>query len=223
MNVGERRITDRKVTHEYSMMVGDLAKKGSDIYAMLTGNDCHIIHMAFGISTEAQEIIELIEADEMGVQIGPEVLSKHLIEELGDVEFYIEGLCQAVGIPNSPDALLKDYISEEVLDTPEVRKYFTPIPHCLHDYHTMMLGLAVGGIHDYIKRTAIHRKIVPVDYLCYYLRTLMISMACIRNDYAIPARVVFEANMNKLVKGDNARYKTGVYSDEQAHARADKT
>ena len=31
-----------------------------------------------------------------------------------------------------------------------------------------------------------------------------------------------EHNMNKLLKGDNARYKDGGYSDEAAQARRDK-
>jgi hypothetical protein len=49
----------------------------------------------------------------------------------------------------------------------------------------------------------------------FYLEGLMQSLN-------ISGQECIEANMNKLLTGEKARYKLGVYSDKQAQDRADK-
>ena len=47
-------------------------------------------------------------------------------------------------------------------------------------------------------------------------------MLVMGNLMAISREVWLNHNLNKLLKGDRARYTKGEYSDEQANARADK-
>lgn len=80
---------------EFAAMVAALAKPGEDIQRELTPMDCHLIHMAVGIAGEAGEIIDAVKK--------PAIYRKpydreHIIEELGDLEFYMEGLRQGLGI-----------------------------------------------------------------------------------------------------------------------------
>ena len=80
---------------QHQEMVRALCKPGADIKSELTPTDCHLIHMAIGLSGEAGELLDAIKK--------PTIYRKPLdpdnvIEELGDLEFYMEGLRQALGI-----------------------------------------------------------------------------------------------------------------------------
>lgn len=76
-------------------LVRDLVKSGIDIKAQLTAHDCHVIHMAMGIAGEAGEILDYIKKV---VMYRKELDYDHLVEELGDLEFYLEGLRQSCGM-----------------------------------------------------------------------------------------------------------------------------
>lgn len=76
-------------------LVRDLVKSGIDIKAQLTAHDCHVIHMAMGIAGEAGEILDYIKKVTM---YRKPLDHNHLIEEIGDTFFYIEGLMQSMGI-----------------------------------------------------------------------------------------------------------------------------
>lgn len=86
----------------YGLMVSKLAKPGKEIRDSLTPADCHIQHMSIGICTESGELLDAIKK----VTIYRKVLDmENVVEELGDLEFYIEGLRQELGI--SRDEVLK--------------------------------------------------------------------------------------------------------------------
>jgi NTP pyrophosphatase (non-canonical NTP hydrolase) len=87
---------------EYKNMVTDLAKNGQEILDEMTPNKAHAVHMAMGVSGEAGEILDVVKKY---VMYNKPLGRTHLIEELGDLEFYLEGLRQATGITR-----------EEVLD-----------------------------------------------------------------------------------------------------------
>ena len=76
-------------------MVKALAKPGADIVASLTPETAHSLHMAVGISGEAGELLDAVK--KAAVYNKP-LDRANVIEELGDLEFYMEGLRQGLGI-----------------------------------------------------------------------------------------------------------------------------
>lgn len=80
---------------KHDELVRALAKDGSTIAQEMTGKDAHIMHMAIGISGEA---VELLDAVKKRVIYRKDLDLLNVIEELGDIEFYLEGLRQGLGI-----------------------------------------------------------------------------------------------------------------------------
>lgn len=80
---------------EHEILVKDLAKPGELILSELTPEEAHLIHMAMCIAGEAGEIIDAVKRQ--AIYRKP-LDVENLKEELGDLEFYIEGLRQAVGL-----------------------------------------------------------------------------------------------------------------------------
>jgi|SRR6185295_16072562 len=76
-------------------LVTALAKPGEDILATLTPLDCHLLHMSHKLCCEAGEL---------GDAIGKAIYYRkpldmaNVVEELGDIEFYLEGLRQGLNI-----------------------------------------------------------------------------------------------------------------------------
>jgi NTP pyrophosphatase (non-canonical NTP hydrolase) len=83
----------KKIKHDE--MVYLLAKPGEDIRASLTDTSAHRLHMAVGVCGEAGELIDAIKKEAIYCK---EVDRDNVIEELGDLEFYMEGLRQSFGI-----------------------------------------------------------------------------------------------------------------------------
>lgn len=79
----------------YSHMVSMLAKPGHAIVEELTADKAHALHMAVGISGEAGELLDAIKKH---VIYGKPMDWVNVVEELGDIEFYMEGLRQLVGV-----------------------------------------------------------------------------------------------------------------------------
>lgn len=76
-------------------MVAQLAKSGRDIAVGMTPVNAHLLHMGVGICGEAGELIDAIKK---AVIYNKELDVRNVIEELGDIEFYMEGLRQGLGI-----------------------------------------------------------------------------------------------------------------------------
>ena len=79
----------------YHEMVAALVKPGVDIKTSLTPQQAHLWHMATGVSGEAGE---LLDAFKKHVIYGKPLDRANVIEELGDLEFYMEGLRQELNI-----------------------------------------------------------------------------------------------------------------------------
>ena len=79
----------------YPKMVKALAKSGALIKEELTALQAHALHMAVGISGEAGELLDAIKKY---VIYQKPLDRENVVEELGDLEFYMEGLRQAAGI-----------------------------------------------------------------------------------------------------------------------------
>lgn len=74
-------------------MVNQLAKPGKAIVEQMTPQKAHLLHMAVGISGEAGELLDAIKKL---VVYNKELDLTNVIEELGDLEFYMEGLRQGL-------------------------------------------------------------------------------------------------------------------------------
>lgn len=101
-----------KPTISYSRLVEVLAKPGAEILATLTEDDCHLMHMTFGISGEAGELLDAVKKS---IIYRRPLDRENVIEELGDIEFYLEGLRAKLGITReevlefNTDKLVKRY------------------------------------------------------------------------------------------------------------------
>ena len=75
-------------------LVKALAKPADQIIAELTPANAHLLHMAVGISGEAGELIDAVKKAAI---YNKELDLENIKEELGDLEFYLEGLRAALG------------------------------------------------------------------------------------------------------------------------------
>lgn len=80
---------------DHADMVKTLAKSGDVIVAELNGHNAHLLHMAVGISGEAGELLDAVK--KAAIYNKP-IDRENVIEELGDLEFYMEGLRQGLNI-----------------------------------------------------------------------------------------------------------------------------
>lgn len=100
-------------------LVRTLAKPGQDICDSMSPDMMHNLHMAVGICGEAGELIDAIKK----AAVYNKTLDRdNVIEELGDLEFYMEGLRQQLKISreetitNNITKLLKRYKSGKFSD-----------------------------------------------------------------------------------------------------------
>jgi len=80
---------------DYKDMVAALVKPGIDILNTLTPEKSNLLHMVAGVSGEAGELLDAIKKH---VVYDKELDRENIIEELGDLEFYMEGIRQELDI-----------------------------------------------------------------------------------------------------------------------------
>jgi len=73
-------------------LVRELTKPGADVLGQMTPEKANLLHMVIGISGEAGEIVDCVKKHAI---YNGDLDLNHLIEELGDMEFFLEGLRQA--------------------------------------------------------------------------------------------------------------------------------
>jgi NTP pyrophosphatase (non-canonical NTP hydrolase) len=76
-------------------LVRSLAKPGADILASLDHNEVHLLHMLLGLSGEVGELIDGIKKQVIYRQ---PLDGDNVLEELGDIEFYLEGIRQGLNL-----------------------------------------------------------------------------------------------------------------------------
>lgn len=86
---------EQTIYQEHSEMVLVLAKPGEQILKEMTPEQMHLLHMAIGVSGEAGELIDAIKKVSIYQK---NVDIANVIEELGDLEFYMEGIRSALGV-----------------------------------------------------------------------------------------------------------------------------
>lgn len=79
----------------FEEMVSVLGKPGADIIRSLTPGRMNALHMAVGVSGEAGELLDAVKKY---VIYDKPVDRANIIEELGDLEFYMQGLRAEFGI-----------------------------------------------------------------------------------------------------------------------------
>jgi len=79
----------------HAELVKRLVKPGLNIRQELTPEQCDLWHMATGISGEAGELLDAIKKH---VIYGKPLDMDNVVEELGDLEFYMEGLRQRLEV-----------------------------------------------------------------------------------------------------------------------------
>lgn len=197
---------------EYLKMVNDLAKDPQAIINSMTPARTNLLHAMLGINDELLETLSAVVEDDFD----------NLLEELGDTLFYLEMLGQELGIT------VEDIKYE--LENFVIRNI---------DSSRTLIDLAQDAV-TFGKRIGIYCKEYDnADLRAFYVKVHMVlrevSLAkekylreayeqkFDKNSHEMSIReVIEETNMQKLLKGDTARYKSGTYSDEQANARADK-
>ena len=80
---------------KHSDMVRKLVKDSSKILETLDADKVDLLHMSMGISGEVGELTDAVKKHVMGCG---DLDIDNVIEELGDIEFYLEGFRQALGI-----------------------------------------------------------------------------------------------------------------------------
>lgn len=168
---------------EYSTFVQGLIKSPLAIDGELSPAKINLWHMATGICGEATEVFTA-------------VMCEDLIKELGDIEFYLEGFRQELGIDRNT-ALTIQY----------------PPPKPKEE-----LMCFSGMILDEVKKHVINGKMLDSKTIDLLLLSVEICLHSIRIEIGpITRNEVITANMDKL----NKRYKNG-YSDQEAITKADQ-
>lgn len=94
-----------KIEENHSQMVAHLVKAGSQILHELNPDKVNLWHMATGVAGEAGELLDAIKKN---VAYNKALDRANVIEELGDLEFYMEGLRQELEISRE-DTLVFNY------------------------------------------------------------------------------------------------------------------
>ena len=183
-------------------MVKGLAKDGQAIIDELTPNATHLLHMAVGIAGEAGELCQAIytahKFDEIDVE--------NVMEELGDLEFYLEGLRQGLQLARNQTVSMFD--DHEFCDS-----NLTTSVH-----NAVLLNIECSILLDFIKKSAFYVKPVKTESVVQSLMKINNHMTVLRECFGMSREATIDHNINKL----GERYQGHSYSNEQAINRADK-
>ena len=179
------------ITH--AEMVRRLGKDGKNILETLTPQKVHVWHMASCVMGEVGELIEGY--DQKGIR------DKNFSEELGDIEFYLEG---------ARDGL--DLTIEIVANAPGHE--FTPMTYPIDG-----LVVEAANIFDAVKKWLIYEQKVDFGMLIGAMKRFEFYMRMVRHNAGLTREQVLEANMAKLAKRYGPDYS---YSNAAAQNRADK-
>lgn len=80
---------------EHKTLVSALCKDGQSIKDSLSPLDCHLLHMSFKLNCECGELGDAIGK---AVFYRKSIDLENAVEEMGDIEFYLEGLRQGLNI-----------------------------------------------------------------------------------------------------------------------------
>lgn len=172
---------------DHKDMVAVLAKSGAEIAANITAYEAHMIHMAVGVAGEAFELLAAVMTNDRD----------NALEELGDIEFYFEGLCQGTNAIITHQAFTPADITED------------PLPGVL---------IKAGEVLDISKKIVIYKDPSKLPGLLTEMQAFRTALDRFYALSEMTREEALEHNINKLGK----RYEGFKYSDGAAKARADK-
>jgi len=189
------------ITH--SELVWKLVKSGETIRQELTACQCNVLHLTLALAGEIAELaIPLRGWDHYAVPLD----NSNILEEFGDIEFFLEGIRQELGL-NYEDSLKRaDQVEIDTLNNYSLS----------HDVESLFI--ATGRLIDAIKRWAIYRKYLDINEVMISLGNMEVYLESIRRMFSIKRVQTQNNNIEKLSK----RYKELSYSDESANERVDK-
>jgi NTP pyrophosphatase (non-canonical NTP hydrolase) len=82
-------------TTPYQQFVNSIVKPGDEIIRQLTPHQAHLLHMAVGVSGEAGELLDAIKKH---CVYQKQINMDNVIEEAGDILFYLTGLLNDLNI-----------------------------------------------------------------------------------------------------------------------------
>lgn len=149
-----------------------------------------VLHAAVGI---AGEVAELLVANSI----------ENLVEEMGDIEFYIEAAFQATGGRNFEEIVVEghDMAHHQVFSTVGIA-----------------MSVSAGRLLDFVKKAWVYNQDLNLRAVRYELLRLQLMLGAMRELLSVQLVDVLGANQAKLGK----RYPEGVYTDRDAQQRADK-
>lgn len=178
---------------QYEEMVTTLKKPGQDLLNSWTPEKASAIHMLIGIYDENLEVTEALYT--LSQIPDSQEAQRHVIEELGDLTFYLVGLAQDLGL------------AEQVLEY--------PLPELKGQASAHIMELTTM-----LKRHLMYQKHLEKPEVVVHMRQILSAISQFAGGAGSTLEGVLEANKQKLLGG---RYKEGKYSDEQANSRQDKS
>ena len=212
---------NNQVQQEQFAMVEQLAKPGTEILSTLSPVRCHIMHMLIGMMGESVELLDYTSRE-------------NLIEELGDFRFYQYGLYGYFNL--TTEKVLQFYRDTHGFAGTNTDLFvIASNEQKMSNSDGVFINLVkeTASLLDLGKKWVIYNKperfinvevtepTVNVSVL-ETLAKIEILIGAAQFELNITDNQVLEANQTKLLKGENARYKSGSYSDQQADERADK-
>lgn len=79
----------------YDQLATDLSKPGQQIYDEITPAKLHLWHMATGVAGEAGELLDAVKKH---VVYNQPLDIENIVEELGDIQFYLAGIRSAINV-----------------------------------------------------------------------------------------------------------------------------
>jgi NTP pyrophosphatase (non-canonical NTP hydrolase) len=185
-----------KETLKHHEMVARLAKDGQEIISSLTPESANLWHMVAGLAGETGELLDAV----LKPSVEPVLFDRvNLVEELGDIEFYLEGIRAPLGIVR------------EVTSWP-------PLVSASPLLSAAKISVLGAEVLDQIKKMVIYLRELDREVLVSTMGRLEQYLQALRSFYSVTREETLEANIAKLKK----RYEGLVYSDQQARDRADK-
>lgn len=184
------------ITHP--QLVAALVKPPLDIMNTLSQDTTDLWHGATGIAGEGGELLDAI----LSAGSGREVSMENLVEELGDIEFYMQQVRSRAGITRDDTADLEGNIP-------------VGLPALII---AAQIAVWSCNILDIVKKAAVYNKPLDILLLKQQLFTLDTWMAAIRGVFDVSRAATLQANIDKLKK----RYEGLTYTDAAAQNRADK-
>ena len=88
--------TETQQKEPYSMFVDSLCKPGFEILVEMKSAEAHLVHMAMGVAGESGELLDAIK--KAAIYRKP-LDRENVLEECGDLLFYIQGVLNYYSVP----------------------------------------------------------------------------------------------------------------------------